>query len=425
MSEASHSGQAALEVEVVTLFPAIVDAFVAAGLLAKAVERGLLRVHATNPRDFTSDRHRTVDDTPFGGGAGMVLKPEPVVAALESLQAARGPAHTILLTPAAPRFDQRAAERLAAGPGRIALLCGRYEGIDERVREGWVDESFSLGDFVLNGGEVAAAAIIEAVARLRPGVLGNPESSATESFAAAATEPPSWPLGTVLEHPQYTRPPEFRGRRVPSVLLGGNHEAIARWRRRRACLRTWALRPELRPRPSLPPGHPIYVAVPGRLAEDERHQLARDAEAVGAELVPLEARAGAGMSDLKQLCRQLRRRHGGVPWVLGVGEAGDAGTELGPRLILDLLAYERQQAPGPLLLWLGGAEDPAVGGRAPDAWLALAPQAVSPSDQPRLALADALIDISQPRAARSSVAVLAHAVFAALRRDGLLAAAVG
>src|SRR5690606_18497917 len=171
-----------LEFEVFTIFPAAIEAFVEAGIMARAIERGLVVVRCTDFREFTDDRHRTVDDAPFGGGAGMVIKPEPVAAALEAVVSERGPMHTILLTPSGPRFDQRVAERLAS-ERRIALLCGRYEGIDDRIREHFVDECLSLGDFVLNGGEVAAAAIIEAVARLREGVLGNPESIATESFA--------------------------------------------------------------------------------------------------------------------------------------------------------------------------------------------------------------------------------------------------
>ena len=245
-----------LEFEVLTIFPAAIEAFVGAGLMAKAITRELVAVHCTDPREFTTDRHRSVDDAPFGGGAGMVMKPGPVVDALEHVEAARGPMHRILLTPSAPRFDQRAAERLASHD-RIALLCGRYEGIDDRVREHWVDECLSIGDFVLNGGEVAAAVIIEAVSRLREGVLGNPESIAGESFASE-----DWQPGVVLEHPQYTRPAEFRGHAVPPVLLGGDHEAIARWRRRVACLRTWALRPD--PAPPLSSAPSPRARGPGR-----------------------------------------------------------------------------------------------------------------------------------------------------------------
>jgi tRNA (guanine37-N1)-methyltransferase len=246
--------------EIVTLFPEAVTSFASAGLLGRAAERGLVRVFATNPRDFTDDRHRTVDDTPYGGGPGMVMKAEPIVRALEALEAERGPTHRVLLTPAAPRFDQRAARRLATLP-RIALLCGRYEGIDDRVREHFVHEALCVGDFVLNGGEVAALAILEAVARLREGVLGNPDSARHESHEDTADGP--W-----LEYPQYTRPSEFRGHRVPSILLGGDHGRIAAWRAETARRRTWAVRADLRRPEPLPAGVEIWWAVPGDLPPD-------------------------------------------------------------------------------------------------------------------------------------------------------------
>jgi tRNA (guanine-N1)-methyltransferase len=182
----------------------------------------------------------------------MVNKPGPVVEAMEHVARERGPFHRVLLTPSAPRFDQRAAARLARLP-RIGLLCGRYEGIDDRVREHFVDECLSLGDFVLGGGEVGALVIIEAVARLLEGVVGNPESVHADSFGRSGE-------ASLLEHPHYTRPAEFRGHAVPTVLLGGDHAVIARWRHASALRRTWALRPDLRPRPSLPPGHPLYLA---------------------------------------------------------------------------------------------------------------------------------------------------------------------
>jgi tRNA (guanine37-N1)-methyltransferase len=170
---------------------------------------------------------------PYGGGAGMVMKPEPLVAAIESARAELPGAHVVLLSPQGARFDQRKAEELS-GRGKIVLVCGRYEGVDERVLS-YVDEELSLGDFVLQGGEVAAVAVIEAVARLLPGVLGNEESAASESFAGEM----------VLEGPQYTRPPEFRGAAVPQALLSGDHARIARWRRRQALLRTRERRPDL------------------------------------------------------------------------------------------------------------------------------------------------------------------------------------
>ena len=427
-----------LEFEVFTIFPGVIEAFVGSGLLAKAIERELVAVHSTDFRAFTHDRHRTVDDAPFGGGAGMVIKPEPVAAALEAVVAERGPMHTILLTPSGARFDQRVAERLA-GERRIALLCGRYEGIDDRIREQYVDECLSIGDFVLNGGEVAAAVIIEAVGRLREGVLGNPESIATESFAAetdassdAASDPDAWRPGLVLEHPHYTRPADFRGHAVPAVLLAGDHQAIDAWRRRVACLRTWSLRPELRPRWRLEAEHPITIAVPHDLPSeqlDSIRALVRD-RALGQvqlELVRLGPGRSPGpephMRDLKQLRRQLCKRHGRDPWVVGVGEISPGATELGPRVVLDTLAFVANQAPPALILWFSGptAGPPEV---AVDAWVALDPERDRRSSQ-RLAIPSALIDISQPRAAPGPITPLARTALEAMRAEGLLPAGSG
>jgi len=407
-----------LEFEVFTIFPAAIEAFVATGIMGKAIERELVVVRCVNFRDFTHDRHKTVDDAPFGGGAGMVIKPEPVAAALEAVIAERGPMRTILLTPSGNRFDQRVAERLAS-ERRIALLCGRYEGIDDRIREHFVDECLSLGDFVLNGGEVAAAAIIEAVARLREGVLGNPESIATESFAGTelAEEPEAWQPGMVLEHPHYTRPAKFRGHEVPAVLLGGDHRAVEIWRRRTACLRTWALRPELRPTWRLPASHPITLAVPSSVAPSELAELEAVASAHAATLACVgEPRR---MRDLKQLRRSLRKRHGRDPWVLGVGSVGADDPERGPRLVLDVLAYAANSAPPPLILWFGQALETDI-----DAWLALDPERDRSTGQ-RLAISSALIDISQPRAAQGPIAPFARAAFEAMRAEGLLPAAPG
>ncbi len=421
-----------LEFEVFTIFPAAIDAFVATGIMAKAIERELVVVRCTDLRRFTHDRHRTVDDAPFGGGAGMVIKPEPVADAIEAVVAERGPMHTILLTPSGPRFDQRVAERLA-GERRIALLCGRYEGIDDRIREHFVDECLSIGDFVLNGGEVAAAAIIEAVGRLREGVLGNPESIATESFAAeddAPGEPDAWSPGLVLEHPHYTRPAKFRDYEVPPVLLSGDHQAIEVWRRRVACLRTWALRPTLRPRWRLPDAHPITLAVPTSIAASELEVVAAVAAELGADVARVGGRRPPGialhMRDLKQLRRHIRKRHRRDPWVIGVGSAAvdpGAAAEPGPRVILDTLAYAANEAPAPLILWFGGEAGETPAGSL-DAWLALnLERDRSPSR--RLAIPSALIDISQPRAARGPIAPLARAAVEAMRAEGLLPAAPG
>jgi tRNA (guanine37-N1)-methyltransferase len=219
--------------EVVTLFPEMFDGFLAASLLGKAVAAGLVKVTCTNPRDFAVGRHRSVDDTPCGGGPGMVLRVEPFAAALDDIVARRGPARKILLSPQGAPLDQARVRQLATLE-RIVLVCGRYEGFDERVGSVLCDEELSLGDYVLAGGELAAAVVIEAVSRLLPGVLGCGQSAVDESFRVGR-----------LEHPQWTRPLEFRGHSVPAVLLSGNHAAIDRWRRREALLRTLQRRPDL------------------------------------------------------------------------------------------------------------------------------------------------------------------------------------
>ena len=218
-------------VDVVTIFPAFFDSPLAAGLLGKAGERGLLEVRRHDLRAWASDRHRSVDDAPFGGGAGMVMLPGPWFEALDALEA-EGPAHVVLLAPDGRRFDQRVAERLASEP-RLVLCCGRYEGVDERVRTR-VDEVLSIGDYVLAGGEPAALVVLDAVVRLLPGVMGNAASAADESFAAG-----------LLEYPQYTRPAVYRGLEVPAVLRSGDHGAIARWRRAASVERTRQVRPDL------------------------------------------------------------------------------------------------------------------------------------------------------------------------------------
>ncbi len=218
-------------VDIVTIFPAYFASPLAAGLLGKAGERGLVQVHLHDLRTWAADRHHSVDDAPFGGGAGMVMLPGPWFEALDALQA-DGPAHVVLLAPDGRRFDQATATRLAGEP-RLVLCCGRYEGVDERVRTR-VDEVLSIGDFVLAGGEAAALVVLDAVARLVPGVMGNAASAADESFAAG-----------LLEYPQYTRPAVYRGLEVPAVLRSGDHGAIARWRHDQAVERTRRLRPDL------------------------------------------------------------------------------------------------------------------------------------------------------------------------------------
>src|SRR5262245_26268964 len=225
-----------LRIEVVTIFPELFQAFRTTGVLGGAIERGLLELSAHDLRRFTRDRHRTVDDIPYGGGPGMVMKPEPLVEAIEALAGAKGPereGRVILMTPqGAPFTGQRA--RALAREERLVLVCGRYEGVDQRVIELAVDEELSIGDYVLSGGEVAAMAVSEAVSRFVPGVLGNPGSTASESFEDDR-----------LEGPHYTRPVEFRGLAVPEVLRSGNHAEIARWRLERALERTRSRRPDL------------------------------------------------------------------------------------------------------------------------------------------------------------------------------------
>jgi tRNA (guanine37-N1)-methyltransferase len=219
-----------VRVDVFTIFPELLAPALETSLLGKARHAGLLDVRVHDPRDFTTDRHRSVDDTPFGGGAGMVMRPEPLFAAVE---AARPLRPLLLLGAGGRRFDQAWAEQLAAGDG-FSLVCGRYEGVDERVAEHLCDGELSIGDYVLSGGEVAALVVVEAVARLVPGVMGNERSGVDESFADG-----------LLEYPQYTRPAEFRGWAVPEVLRSGDHRRVTRWRRAQALRRTLSRRPDL------------------------------------------------------------------------------------------------------------------------------------------------------------------------------------
>jgi len=219
-----------MRIDVFTIFPTMVDEFAAQSLLGRAQQRGLLEVRVHDLRSATSDPHRSVDDAPFGGGPGMVLMAEPMFLAVEQ---AAPPRPLYLLGPGGTRLDQDLAFGLAEAPG-FSLLCGRYEGVDERVREHLVDGELSVGDYVLAGGEVAAMVVLEAVGRLLPGVMGNEASAGDESFGDG-----------LLEHPQYTRPAEFRGWSVPAVLRSGDHRRIARWRRARALARTVAQRPDL------------------------------------------------------------------------------------------------------------------------------------------------------------------------------------
>jgi tRNA (guanine37-N1)-methyltransferase len=223
-----------MRVDVVTLFPEMVGTLSRFGVIGRAVDKGLLAIESWNPRDYTHDRHRTVDDRPYGGGPGMVMKVEPL---REAIHAARREAgkdtRVIYLSPKGQRLDQSAVRKLA-GQQSLILVAGRYEGIDERVIMTEVDEEWSIGDYVLSGGELAALVLVDAVARLQPGVLGDEESANLDSF-----------MEGVLDYPHYTRPEEIDGLRVPEVLLSGDHEAISRWRRKQALGQTWQRRPDL------------------------------------------------------------------------------------------------------------------------------------------------------------------------------------
>ncbi|MCM2357431.1 MAG: tRNA (guanosine(37)-N1)-methyltransferase TrmD [Geobacteraceae bacterium] len=242
-----------MKFDILTLFPAMFDGPFAESIIKRAVADGLIEIRLHNIRDCAFDRHKTADDYPYGGGAGMVMKPEPLAACIEKVKADRPAARVILTTPQGRPFNQALAAELAREE-ELLIVCGRYEGVDERVRELFVADEISLGDFVLTGGEMAAMVLVDAVSRLIPGVLGCGDSAAGDSFSDG-----------LLEYPQYTRPAEFRGLGVPEVLLSGNHQEIARWRRRMALQRTWLKRPDL--------------LATARLTEEDRKYLRELAEA--------------------------------------------------------------------------------------------------------------------------------------------------
>ena len=238
-----------MKIDIVTIFPRMVEAPLAEGIVGRAITAGLIDVRVHDLRSYTTDRHRVVDDVPFGGGPGMVLKPEPVFGAVDAIRAERGePSAIILTSPDGSRFTHRDAERLSRLP-HVVLLCGRYEGIDERVRLHLATEEISIGDYVVSGGELPALVIVDAVARFVPGVVGDDESVARDTFSRG-----------LLDYAQFTRPAEFRGMTVPAVLLSGHHAEIARWRRREALKRTLDRRPDL-------------IADPSGLDEDDRALL--------------------------------------------------------------------------------------------------------------------------------------------------------
>ena len=226
---------AAVRFDLVTIFPGLCAGPLGDGIVGRAIDRGLVDVRVHDLRDYTTDRHRSVDDVSYGGGPGMVFKPEPLFKAVDAMRADGTVDAVILTSPQGRRFTQREAERLA-GLTRIVLLCGRYEGVDDRVRSGLATEELSIGDYVLSGGELAALVIVDAVVRLVPGAVGDEASVEVDSVSRG-----------LLDYPQFTRPAEFRGLRVPDVLLSGHHADIRRWRKRESLARTLALRPDLLP----------------------------------------------------------------------------------------------------------------------------------------------------------------------------------
>ncbi len=219
--------------DIITIFPEIFRGVFEFGIIRRAVEAGLIEIKIHDLRDYTHDRHRQVDDRPFGGGAGMVMKPEPLFRAVEAITHSATDVSTVLLSPQGRLFDQRIAEEFAANE-RVVLICGRYEGVDERVVEHLANDEVSIGDYVLSGGEIAAMIVVDAVTRLIPGALGCDQSAEHESFSAG-----------LLDYPHYTRPAEYRGMKVPDVLVGGNHAQIERFRRRRSIKKTLQRRPDL------------------------------------------------------------------------------------------------------------------------------------------------------------------------------------
>ena len=258
-----------LNFTIVTLFPAMFESPLNHSILKKAQEKGLISIVLVNPRDYTTDRHRITDDYPYGGGQGMVMKPEPLVAAIEDVKIRRPRAKVILLSPQGRVFNQASAAELAKEE-ELVLICGRYEGVDERVKD-FIDDEISIGDYTISGGEPAAIVVIDAVSRLVPGVLGNAQSAGDESFSNG-----------LLEYPQYTRPEEFRGAKVPEALLSGDHERIRQWRRQMSVQQTQKRRPDLIGRVDLSPEEkelicnqraPVYVALLHYPVYDKNRQI--------------------------------------------------------------------------------------------------------------------------------------------------------
>jgi tRNA (guanine37-N1)-methyltransferase len=233
--------------DVFTLLPEVIEPYLQSSILKRAQQAGLVSIAVHNIRDWATDRHHVCDEPPYGGGGGMVMKPGPVFAAVEAVLGTSATCPLILLTPQGHTFNQQVAQDLSAHD-HLALLCGRYEGIDERIRTHLVSDEISIGDYVLTGGELPALVLIDAISRLLPGVLGDPQGASNDSHASG-----------LLEYPHYTRPPEFRGWQVPEVLLSGDHARIARWRREQALKRTWERRPDLIAKAALSPEDRQYL----------------------------------------------------------------------------------------------------------------------------------------------------------------------
>jgi tRNA (guanine37-N1)-methyltransferase len=243
--------------DVFTLFPDVFTPYLQSSILQRAITNELLSVNLHDIRKWAPDKHHVTDDTPYGGGGGMVMKPEPVFAAVEEILGSPPKCPVILLTPQGRLFNHRVARELANLP-RVALICGRYEGFDERIREHLVTDEISIGDFVLTGGELPALILIDALSRLQAGVLGDPDGAQDDSHATG-----------LLEYPHYTRPPEFRGLRVPDVLLSGNHAQILKWRRQQSLLRTLRRRPDLLETAELSRDDRNFLATLGQIGSDE------------------------------------------------------------------------------------------------------------------------------------------------------------
>ena len=235
-----------MKIDILTLFPEMFDAVLKSSILGKAIEKGILRVGVINIRDFSKDRHRRVDDYPYGGGAGMVMMPQPLYDAIKSVKDKSPDARVVLTSPRGKPFDQEKARLLSKEP-HLVIVCGHYEGIDQRIIDTMVDEEISIGDYILTGGELPAMVIVDAVARLLPGAIGSPRSLEQESFTNG-----------LLEYPQYTRPADFLGMKVPEVLLSGNHKRIEEWRRRKAVEITRRIRPDLLAGKGLEPEEPDH-----------------------------------------------------------------------------------------------------------------------------------------------------------------------